>query len=41
MKWGFPWGKVASGAATFLVAGGVTLVFLLATDRLLLLISAF
>lgn len=36
MKWGFQWGKMFSGGATFLVAGGFTLAFLLATGRLLL-----
>ncbi len=35
MRWGFQWGKVASGAAIFLLAGGFTLVCFLATDRLL------
>lgn len=34
MKWGFQWGKVGSGAATFVVAGGITVALLLVTDRL-------
>ena len=34
MKWGFQWGKVGSGATTFLVCGGITVALLLITGRL-------
>ena len=34
MKWGFEWGKVASGGATFLIAGGITLVIFLGSGRI-------
>ncbi|MBN2293335.1 MAG: hypothetical protein JXM70_12980 [Pirellulales bacterium] len=34
MKWGFQWGKVGSGAVTFLLAGGITVALLLVTGRL-------
>lgn len=36
MKWGFQWGKVGSGAATFLVGGGIAVALLLAIGRLFL-----
>ena len=34
IKWGFDWGKVAGGLATFVLAGGFTLFMVLATDRI-------
>ena len=34
VRWGFDWGKVGGGLATFLIAGGITVGLLIATDRL-------
>jgi hypothetical protein len=34
VRWGFDWGKVGGGLATFLIAGGITIGLLVATDRL-------
>jgi hypothetical protein len=34
VRWGFDWGKVGGGLATFLIAGGITIGLLIATDRL-------
>lgn len=33
-RWGFQWWKVGSGAAMFLIGGGITLAILIGTGRL-------